>query len=106
MFIFLWTGRSKYKAAEAIAGILALEKTLESHQSIVRELEHQLISNNVDDITTFNLQLNDAHAQCAKVAETHVRRHTGLGISESADLQKLKKSVYLQVHMNAHALKI
>ncbi|OJA09645.1 hypothetical protein AZE42_13475 [Rhizopogon vesiculosus] len=42
--------------------ILALEKTLESHQSIVRELEHQLISNNNNDITTFNLQLNDAHA--------------------------------------------
>jgi hypothetical protein len=106
MFIFLWTGRSKYKAAEAIAGVLALEKTLESHQSIVRELEHQLISNSVDDITTFNLQLNDARARCAKVAETHVRRRAGLGISESADLQKLKKNVYLQVRMNAHALKI
>ncbi|OJA11301.1 hypothetical protein AZE42_09658 [Rhizopogon vesiculosus] len=85
MFIFLWTGRSKYKAADAIAGILALEKTLESHQSIVRELKHQLISNSVDDITTFNLQLNDARARCAK---------------------KLKKNVYLQVRMNAHALKI
>ncbi|KAG1723251.1 uncharacterized protein EDB91DRAFT_1087876 [Suillus paluster] len=67
-------GGSKYKAAEAIAGVLALEKTLESHQSIV--------------------------------AETHVRRRAGLGISENADLQKLKKNVYLQVRMNAHALKI
>jgi hypothetical protein len=59
---FWGQGRSKHHTAEAIAGVLALEKTLESHQSIVHELEHWLISNNVDNITTFNLELNDAHA--------------------------------------------
>ncbi|KAG1847699.1 hypothetical protein F4604DRAFT_1687955 [Suillus subluteus] len=98
--------QSKHKGTEAIVGVLALEKTLESHQNIVHELEHRLISNNVDDITTFNLQLHDAHARCAKVIETLGRRRATLGVSEYADLQKLKKNVYLQVCMNAHALKM
>ncbi|KAG1808028.1 uncharacterized protein BJ212DRAFT_1485308 [Suillus subaureus] len=62
--------KSKHKAAEAIVGVLALEKTLESHQNTIQQLEHQLISNNVDDMTTFNLQLHDAHARCAKVVKT------------------------------------
>ncbi|KAG1883231.1 hypothetical protein F4604DRAFT_1879008 [Suillus subluteus] len=89
--------QSKHKGAEAIVGVLALEKTLESHQNIVHELEHRLISNNVDDITTFNLQLHDARARCAKVIETLGWRRTALGVSEYADLQKLKKNVYLQL---------
>lgn len=99
------TGRSKHKAAEAVASVLALEKTLESHQHIVHQLEHQLINNHIDDITTFNVQLSDARGRCTKVTETLARRRAALGISEHADLQKLKKNVYLQVRMNARALK-
>lgn len=86
-------------------GILVLEKTLESHQSTLHELEDRLINGNVDNITAFSLQLNDARARRAKVAETLARRHAALGISECADLQKLKKNVYLQIRMNARALK-
>lgn len=85
--------------------MLVLEKTLESHRSIIHDLEHRLINNNVDDITTFNIQLNDARARCDKIAETLARRRAMLGISQRADLQQLKKNVYLQVRMNARALK-
>ncbi|KAG1888481.1 uncharacterized protein F5891DRAFT_987773 [Suillus fuscotomentosus] len=63
------THKSKNKAAEAIAGVLMLEKTLESYQTIIHDLERCLINNN------------------------------------RADLQQLKKDAYLQVRMNARALK-
>ncbi|OAX32637.1 hypothetical protein K503DRAFT_794704 [Rhizopogon vinicolor AM-OR11-026] len=89
--------RSKNKAAEAVAGVLALEKTLESHQTVIHDLECRLLNNNVDDASTFNIQLNDARAQYA--------RRAALGISQCVDLQQLKKNAYLQVRMNAHALK-
>lgn len=72
---------------------------------MIHDLERQLINDNVDDITSFNIQLNDARARCAKIAETLVKRRAMLGISQRADLQQLKKNVYLQVRMNAHALK-
>ncbi|KAJ8587501.1 hypothetical protein M405DRAFT_863681 [Rhizopogon salebrosus TDB-379] len=97
--------RSKNKAAEAVAGVLALEKTLESHQTIIHDLERCLLNNDVDDITTFNIQLNDARARYAKSADTLTRRRAALGFSQRADLQQLKKNVYLQVCMNARALK-
>ncbi|KAG1823915.1 uncharacterized protein BJ212DRAFT_1476767 [Suillus subaureus] len=84
--------RSKHKGTEAIVGVLALEKTPKSHQSIIHEHEHQLISNNVDDIMTFNLQLHDARAQCAKVVKTLGQRCAVLGVLEYANLQKLKKN--------------
>ncbi|KAG2060363.1 hypothetical protein BDR06DRAFT_979650 [Suillus hirtellus] len=70
--------KSKNKAAEAIAGVLMLEKTLESYQTIIHDLERRLINNDVDDVTTFNIQLDNARARYAKSADTLVRRCTAL----------------------------
>ena len=71
----------------------------------MHDLERCLLNNDVDDITTFNIQLNDARVQYAKSADTLTRRCAALGFSQRADLQQLKKNVYLQVRMNARALK-
>lgn len=59
----------------------------------------------MDDITAFNIEVRDARARCTKVADTLARRRGALGISERADLQRLKKNTYLQIRVNASALK-
>ncbi|KAG2051809.1 hypothetical protein BDR06DRAFT_1060299 [Suillus hirtellus] len=70
--------RLKNKAAEAITGVLTLEKTLESYQTIIHDLEHHLINNDVDNVTTFNIQLDDACARYAKSADTLTRKCAAL----------------------------
>ncbi|KAH7902838.1 hypothetical protein BJ138DRAFT_1121031 [Hygrophoropsis aurantiaca] len=89
--------RSKSKGAEAIANILALEKTLDIHQSTVKDLERQLVTNRVSDIIDFNLQLSEARRRRDTIIETLARRRMALDVSERSDLEKLKKNHYLQL---------
>ncbi|OAX31515.1 hypothetical protein K503DRAFT_794937 [Rhizopogon vinicolor AM-OR11-026] len=81
------------KVAEAITTILALEKTLESQEASIHELEMQLHGCCIPDMVEFNLQLVDARSQAA------------LRMDEKANLAKMKKDIYLTVRLNAHAVK-
>ncbi|KAG2137449.1 uncharacterized protein EDB93DRAFT_1242269 [Suillus bovinus] len=73
--------QSKNKVAEVITTILALEKTLDTHKTSVRELEMQLY---VD-----------------------ILRHckATLGPQGQADLMTMKNNIYLTICLNAHAVK-
>ncbi|KAJ8583964.1 hypothetical protein M405DRAFT_916184 [Rhizopogon salebrosus TDB-379] len=82
--------QSRNKAAEVITTILALEKMLDVHDTSVHELEVQLHGGRVNDMVELNLQLVDASA---------------LGIGDKAELEKMKKDVYLTVRLNARAVK-
>ncbi|OAX31014.1 hypothetical protein K503DRAFT_794986 [Rhizopogon vinicolor AM-OR11-026] len=97
--------QSSNKAAEAITTILALEKTLESQEASIRELEMQLHGRCVPDMVEFNLQLVDAKSWCARTTDTLRHRRAALGMDEKANLAKMKKDIYLTVRLNAHAVK-
>ncbi|OJA16961.1 hypothetical protein AZE42_12579 [Rhizopogon vesiculosus] len=93
------------KVAEAITTILALEKTLESQEASICELEMQLHGRCVPDMVEFNLQLVDARSWCARTTDTLRRHRAALGMDEKANLAKMKKDIYLTVHLNACAVK-
>ncbi|KAG1809896.1 uncharacterized protein HD556DRAFT_1428135 [Suillus plorans] len=79
--------QSKNKAAEVITTILALEKTLDAHDTSVRELEMQLYVGAVANVVEFNLQLADARSR------------------RQADLMTMKNDIYLTIRLNAHTVK-
>ncbi|KAG1777885.1 hypothetical protein EV702DRAFT_1179147 [Suillus placidus] len=87
--------QSKNKAAEVITTILALEKTLDTHETSVCELEMQLYVGVVANVVEFNLQLTDARSRCAKIADT-------LRCCQS---MTMKNNIYLTICLNARAVK-
>jgi hypothetical protein len=82
-----------------------LEKTLDAHDTSVRELEAQLHGVRAIDIVDLNLRLIEACSRRAKVANTLQRRRAALGAEAKADLAKMKKDLYLTVRLNARAVK-
>ncbi|KAG2344778.1 hypothetical protein BDR05DRAFT_975323 [Suillus weaverae] len=86
------TCQSRNKAAEVITTLLALEKTLDAHDASVCELEARLHGGHVDNMVELNLQLIDA-------------RLSALGVEDKAELEKMKKDVYLTARLNARAVK-
>ncbi|OJA19860.1 hypothetical protein AZE42_12178 [Rhizopogon vesiculosus] len=97
--------QSSNKVAEAITTILALEKTLESQEASIHKLEMQLHGHCIPNMVEFNLQLIDARSRCARTTDTLRRHRAALGMDEKANLVKMKKDIYLTVHLNACAVK-
>ncbi|KIO08951.1 hypothetical protein M404DRAFT_22774 [Pisolithus tinctorius Marx 270] len=64
-----WAAQSKKKGAEQLALILALEKSVQNHQSHVDQLEMDLHNDCVNDIIDFNLQLTAAQASLSKATQ-------------------------------------
>ncbi|KAG1812684.1 hypothetical protein EV424DRAFT_1473565 [Suillus variegatus] len=99
--------QSQNKAAEVITTILALEKTLDAHETSVHELEMQLYVyvGGVANVVEFNLQLANARSRRAKIADTIRRRKAALGPQGQADLKMMKNDIYLTIRLNACAVK-
>ncbi|KAG2123852.1 hypothetical protein DEU56DRAFT_917259 [Suillus clintonianus] len=75
--------QSRNKAAEVITIILALEKTLQTQEASIHELEMQLHGVRVPNIGEV----------------------TALGMEDKVNLEKMKKDTYLTVRLNALAIK-
>ncbi|KAG2054407.1 hypothetical protein BDR06DRAFT_982445 [Suillus hirtellus] len=84
------------KAAEVITIILALEKTLQTQEASIHKPKMQFHTVCVPDIGEVNLQLVDAQSQYRKTADT---------LQYKVNLEKIKKDIYLIVHLNAHIIK-
>ncbi|KAG1738078.1 uncharacterized protein EDB91DRAFT_1237789 [Suillus paluster] len=97
--------QSRNKAAEVIMTLLALEKTLDAHNASVRELEAHLHGGHVDNMVELNLQLVDARSRRTKVSNTIRHRRAALGVEDKAELEKMKRDVYLTARLNARAVK-
>lgn len=98
-------GQSRNKVAEVIITLLALEKTLDAHNTSVHELEVWLHGGHVDDMVELNLQLIDARLRRTKVTNTIRHHRSALGVEDKAELEKMKKNVYLTARLNARAVK-
>ncbi|KIJ11573.1 hypothetical protein PAXINDRAFT_31481, partial [Paxillus involutus ATCC 200175] len=97
--------QSKNKGEEEIARVLALEKILEHQQIAVDDLEHQLITDSVCDVIDLNTCLLEARCKLMAMTTLVAKRRAALGVSDRANLAALKRNVYLQVRMNACAVK-
>ncbi|KAG2115662.1 hypothetical protein BD769DRAFT_1363277 [Suillus cothurnatus] len=97
--------QSRNKAAEVITIILALEKTLQTQEASIRELEMQLHAVCVPNIGEVNLQLVDTRSRYKKTADTLRRHRAALGTEDKVNLEKMKKDIYLTVRLNARAIK-
>ncbi|KIJ09104.1 hypothetical protein PAXINDRAFT_17808 [Paxillus involutus ATCC 200175] len=86
--------QSKNKGEEEIARVLALEKILEHQQIAVDDLEHQLITDSVCDVIDLNTCLLEARRKLMATTTLVAKRRAALG-----------RNVYLQVRMNACAVK-
>ncbi|KIJ06955.1 hypothetical protein PAXINDRAFT_19841 [Paxillus involutus ATCC 200175] len=97
--------QSKHKADEEISKIIELEKLVGARAQMVRSLELRFISNQVHDVESFEIEIADARSQHNNLLETLRRRREGLGVTGRAKLVALRGNVFLQVHMNALAVK-
>jgi hypothetical protein len=68
-------------------------------------MEMQLCMGNVDNLTDYNLRLIEERAHRSRVADTLSRWKTRLGISQRTCLEQLRHNIYLQVRLDAQALK-
>ncbi|KAI6142447.1 hypothetical protein BKA82DRAFT_4331470 [Pisolithus tinctorius] len=98
--------QSKKKGAEQLALILALEKSVQNHQSHVDQLEMDLHNDCVNDIIDFNLQLTAAQASLSKATQALRQKKSALGVSAQTDLYLLRNNKWLQTQTNAQALKV
>ena len=83
---------------------MALEEALEIQKKTITKLE-ALLTNDLADVGGVVQQLHDAHQHVSKMEQGLHRKRTSLGVSEQADLVKLKESSFLRLQMNALALK-
>ncbi|KAG1728536.1 hypothetical protein EDB19DRAFT_1897380 [Suillus lakei] len=97
--------RSKTNNDEQISKILTLERTLSNLDDSVRALEMQLCAGNTLNNVDFNLRLADEHTHWSKVADTLRRWKASLGIRQLNDLQQLRRSIFLQIRLDAQAVK-
>jgi hypothetical protein len=84
-----------------------LEDNIKDHRTRVRQLEEQLSSASGNDIDVVELasQIADARASYVKLQDSVRRRRTALGVGQCAALQRIRDSLFLQIRMNARAVK-
>jgi hypothetical protein len=101
------TGQSKNLGKREIESILALEKCLKEHRARVHNLEDQLQKEPAQqlDVVDVGILLTESRDRCTRIAESIRRKRAALGVGQRMALQKLKADIYLQLRMNARALK-
>lgn len=102
--IDLSLGQSRNRAAKVVETILALQKTQASCDEELRKLETQLLQG-LGDPHDLDMRLEEMRARRACTIATIQRKHAALGLDERAQLSRLAKSKFLQLRMNARALK-
>lgn len=100
-----YTGRSKNKGKQAVEAILALEEALELQRKTISKLEALLVTSDLTGAPNLVQQLQDACQHSCKIEIGLRQKKASLGISEQADLAKLKRDSFLRLRMNALALK-
>jgi hypothetical protein len=95
----------KNKVDKEIGMILELEQLVNACAATISALELRFVTNCITDFASFKLDIADARAQYDKLSDMLLQRHAALGVSATAQLQQLCHSKYLQVCVNALAVK-
>ena len=101
-------GWSPNKGRHIVEAILALEKTLAIHNSDIRDLEARLLTVGLHDNFVqqdIPAQLDDLRTWHTCITQALTHKKEALGIETHMLLRDISTNDYLQLHMNAHALK-
>ena len=98
------SGQSRNRAGKVVETILALQKTQASCDGELQKLEMQLLQGSGDPLL-LDMQLKEMRARRARIITAIQRKRAALGLDERAQLSRLAKSKFLQLRMNACALK-
>lgn len=83
-----------------------MEKTRDFHLQNVNQLEAILLTGADSlDATDIPTQLDDAREKCTSISQVICRKKAVLGINELESLAELSRSPFLQLRLNARALK-
>lgn len=109
VFIFTnhggYKGRSRNKGKQAVEAILALEEGLELQKKTISKLEALLATSDLADAPNLVQQLQDSRQHSSKLEIGLRQKKALLGISEQADLARLKQNSFLRLQMDTLALK-
>ena len=98
-------GQSRNKAVERDYYHHSTGEDPRSSGSFYLRAEVQLHGGRVPDIVKFDLQLTDTQSRWVKTADTLRHHWAALGMKDKVNLDKMKKDIYLTVHLNALAVK-
>lgn len=101
-------GRSPNKGRHIVEAILALEKTLAIHDGDICDLEARLLTVGLHDNFVQQdilAQLDDLQTQGTRISQALTHKKEALGIETCMLLRDISTNDYLQLHMNACALK-
>jgi hypothetical protein len=98
-------GQSKNKVDKEIGMILELEQLVKACAATISALKMHFVANRITDFASFGLNIADARAQYDKLSDMLLQRCAALGVSATAQLRQLCHSKYLQVRVNALAVK-
>ena len=89
---------------KVVEAILALQKSQASYDDTIRQVEHQLIEGSGDP-EHLDMRLGELRAQHFKIITAIQRKRSALGVNEHVQLSQLSCNKFLQLRMNARALK-
>lgn len=93
---------------QEVEAILLLEDSLKAHKKHTQQLEDQLAKDSAQggDVVEVGMQLRDARATFTRLTDSIRRKRANLGVDQRSALRKLKDNTFLQIRMNARAIKI
>ncbi|KAJ7083561.1 hypothetical protein C8R44DRAFT_753418 [Mycena epipterygia] len=102
--------RSKTRGQQTVAAVLALRDAKAIRQARVTESEAAALdaidAENADAIVHTKVALKSARKALFKVKEQLARKELTLGVADRSELKKLAKSKYMELRMNAQAVKM
>jgi hypothetical protein len=102
--LFNSAGQSKDSGRQEVESILVLEDTLKTRQKHMQQLEGQLTKKGTDVVEVVE-QLQDVRASCTRLSDTIRRKRATLGVGQRKTLKNMKDNSFLQLRMNARAVK-
>jgi hypothetical protein len=86
--------------------VLALETHLKESQAHLKDLDNQLASSHeTSDVLDITVHSLECQRTCERLSALIRSKRDTLGVSEMAQLRRLKKNEFLQVKLNARAIK-
>ena len=86
---------------------MILEQNLKKSRQHARRLETQVIEDTVQgtDVIEVALELQEVRESCNCMAETIRQKRAALGVGQRTALRRIQDDVFLQLRVNARALK-
>jgi hypothetical protein len=84
-----------------------LDRNLKDSQQRVKQLETQLIKDTAcsSDVVDIGVELQETRQGCIRLQEAIRRKRAGLGVRERTTLQRIQHDAFLQLRVNARAIK-